>query len=141
MDKKVNYIKEGWFHQANSAGEQPYLIGSRCEHCGFTVFPKTSVCPSCMKDDAMHEIQLGSRGKLDSFTVAMQGPPGFDTTYIQAFVTLPDGIRIFTTVEGCKPEPDALKLGQEMELVIGKIKVDEKGNDVTGWKFRPVSNP
>ena len=38
------------------------------------------------------------------------------------------------------PEPEALKLGQEVELVVGKIKEDEKGNDIIGWKFRPVVN-
>jgi uncharacterized OB-fold protein len=102
-------IKEGWFHIPESDDDQPYLIGSKCENCGFTTFPK-----------------------------AMQGPPGFTTPYIQAFVNLDEGVRIFTLIEGCKPEDDALQLGQEMELVIGKIKEDEQGNDIIGWKFKPV---
>ncbi len=138
--KKVIPIKEGWFHIPESADDQPYLIGSKCENCGFTTFPKAAACLSCMRDDTMREIHLGPKGKLDTFTIAMQGPPGFTTPYIQAFVTLPEGVRVFTMIEGCKPEYDALQIGQGMELVIGKIKEDEHGNDIIGWKFKPVVN-
>ena len=88
----------------------------------------------------MHEIRLSPRGKLDTFTIAMQGPPGFATPYIQAFVTLTEGVRVFSMIEGCQSEQDALHLGQEVELVIGKIKEDEHGNDIIGWKFKPVDN-
>jgi uncharacterized OB-fold protein len=138
MEKKVVPIKEGWFHAPESYEDKPYLIGSRCDSCGYITFPKAHVCQSCMKDNTMQEIRLGPGASLDTFTVAMQGPPGFTTPYIQAFVNLDEGVRIFTMIEGCKPEPDALKIGQRLELVIGKIKEDEQGNDVIGWKFKPV---
>ncbi|MFH1382238.1 MAG: OB-fold domain-containing protein [Chloroflexota bacterium] len=137
-EKRVTLIKEGWFHIPESANDRPYLIGSKCEECGLTTFPKAAICPNCMKDDTMSEIHLSTRGKLESFTVSMQGPPGFTTPYIQAFVVLPEKVRLFTLIEGCQPEPDALQIGQEMELVIGKIKFDEHGNDIIGWKFKPV---
>jgi uncharacterized OB-fold protein len=139
-EKKVIPIKVGWFHIPTSPEDKPYLIGSRCEHCGFISFPKTTICRSCMRDDTMREVHIGRKGKLDTFTISMQGPPGFATPYIQAFVTLEEGIRVFTIIEGCEPEPDAMELGQELELVIGKIKTDEHGNDVIGWKFRPVNS-
>jgi uncharacterized protein len=140
MEKKIIPIKQGWFHIPESPDEQPYLIGSKCGNCGFTTFPKVSICHSCMRDDTMKEIHLGPGGKVDTFTVAMQGPPGFSTPYIQAFVTLDEGVRIFTMLEGFKPEPDAIKIGQKVNLVIGKIKVDEQGNDVIGWKFAPADS-
>ena len=69
--KKAIPIKEGWFHIAETDDDQPYLIGSRCENCGFTTFPKAAACLSCMRDDTMREIHLGPKGKLDTFTVAM----------------------------------------------------------------------
>jgi uncharacterized OB-fold protein len=139
IEKRVIPIKEGWFHIPESATDKPYLIGSRCEKCGYIAFPKATICRSCMRDDTMREVHIGRKGKLDTFTISMQGPPGFAAPYIQAFVTLEEGIRIFTHIEGCKPEPDALKIGQELELVIGKIKTDAQGNDVIGWKFKPVN--
>jgi len=133
-------IKEGWFHIPTSKDDVPYLIGSRCSRCGYIAFPKATICRSCMGEDTMQEVHIGRKGKLDTFTPSMQGPPGFDAPYIQAFVTLEKGVRIFTHIEGCEPTPDALKIGQELELVVGKIKTDEHGNDVIGWKFRPVKN-
>ena len=138
-DKKAIPIKEGWFHVPESPEDKPYLVGSKCSHCGYIAFPKTVICRSCMHDNTMQEVHIGRKGKLDTFTVSMQGPPGFEAPYIQAFVTLEEGIRIFTHIEGCEMKPDALKIGQELELVIGKIKTDPQGNDVIGWKFRPVN--
>ena len=69
-----------------------------------------------------------------------QVPTGFDfdIPYIQATVRLPEGVTLFTLVEGVEARSDALKLDQEMEMIIGKIREDEEGNDVVSWKFRPV---
>ena len=132
-------IKEGWFHIPSSPEDQPYLVGSKCERCGYISFPKATICRSCMGENTLREIHIGRKGKLDTFTISMQGPPGFTAPYIQAFVTLEEGVRIFTHIEGCELKSDALKIEQELELVIGKIKTDPQGHDVIGWKFRPVT--
>jgi uncharacterized protein len=138
QEKRTVLIKEGWFHVPATTRDKPYLIGSRCGRCGFTTFPKVKSCRSCMGEDTMKDFPLSAEGKLDTFAVSMQGPPGFTTPYIQAYVTLPEGIRIFTMIDTDKPEAENLEIGDKMVLVIGKIKVDAKGNDVVGWKFKPV---
>lgn len=51
---------------------------------------------------------------------------------------LPEGTRIFTMITGTEIRDDALKRGQEMELVIDKLREDAQGNEIIGWKFRPV---
>jgi uncharacterized OB-fold protein len=139
-DKKPRIpIKEGWFYIPDAPGKEPYLIGSKCSQCGYTHFPKMVACPVCRKDGVMKEVPLSRKGKLDCFTVAHQGPPGFETPYIQAYVLLPEGIKIFTLIEGVKPLDNALKTGQEMELILSKVREDESGNEIISWKFRPAA--
>jgi len=137
-EKKRLPILPGVIYEATSPGEKSYLIGSKCTACGRTFFPKQSVCRVCMREDTMQETALSTRGKIDTFTVVHVAPMGFKAPYIQAFIDLPEGVRIFSLITGCDPSENALKTGAEVELVIDKITEDEKGNDLIGYKFRPV---
>lgn len=136
-EKKRFPVLPGIIHEATSSTEKSYLIGSRCTACGRTFFPKRTVCPVCMRE-TMEEKPLSTRGKIDTFTVVHVAPMGFKAPYIQAFVDLPEGPRIFSLITGCEPSENALKEGTEVDLVIDKIVEDEKGNDLIGYKFRPV---
>jgi uncharacterized OB-fold protein len=138
IEKKRLPVLPGIIHEATSSDDKSYLIGSRCRVCGRTFFPKLSVCRVCMVDDTLEETALSTKGKIDTFTVVYVAPVGFKTPYIQAFVDLPEGPRIFSLITGCEPSENALKTGTEVELVIDKITEDEKGNDLIGYKFRPV---
>jgi uncharacterized OB-fold protein len=131
-------LKEGLFHQPESGQEKPYLIGSRCSVCGYTSFPKKEVCLKCLRDDTMEEARFGPYAILDSFAIMQVAPPGFFPPYIQGYVKLNDGPKVFTLITGCEPKDDALQLGEPMELVIDKIKEDENGHEIIGWKFKPV---
>ena len=139
-DKKRLPILPGIIHEATSPGDKSYLIGSKCSACGRTFFPKQSVCRICMRDDTMEETALSSRAKIDTFTVVHVAPIGFKAPYIQAFVDLPEGPRIFSLITGCVSSESSLKTGTEVELVIDKITEDENGNDLIGYKFCPASN-
>jgi uncharacterized OB-fold protein len=91
-----------------------------------------------MSEDTMREMALSTRGRIDTFTVVHVAPRGFKAPYIQAFVDLPEGPRIFSLITGCEPSEEVLKTGTEVELVIEKITEDEEGNDLIGYKFRPI---
>ncbi len=131
-------IKEGLFLPAESSPNgKPYLIGSRCKVCGYTSFPQKEVCVRCLRDDTMELAHFGPHAILDSFAVMQVAPPGFTPPYMQGYVILRDGPKIFTLITGCEPREDALTVGDKMELVIEKIKEDENGEDIIGWKFRP----
>ena len=86
----------------------------------------------------MKGIPLSRRGKLDTFAVVQQAPAGFTAPYTMAYVKLPEGVKIFTQIADCEPKNSALKIGQEMEMFIDKIREDEQGNEVIAWKFRPA---
>ena len=96
------------------------------------------VCPACMLDDTMREIPLSRIGKINSFTVAHVAPPGFKAPYLIAYVDLPEVSRVFGLVTGCEPSEESLQIGMEVEVVVDKIREDEKGNDLIGYKFSPV---
>lgn len=131
-------IKEGLIRFPQQPSEQPHLIGSRCRQCGYVAFPKKEICPACVKEGLMEEIALSRRGKLNTFTLTMVAPPGFQAPYIQGYVDLPEGCTIFTLITGCEPREDALQIGQEVELVVEPVRVDEEGNQLIGYKFKPV---
>lgn len=132
-------IKEGLFYEPISPLEKPYLIGGQCSLCGYISFPKRPVCPICIKEGTMTEISLGTRGKINTFTISYVAPVGFKAPYIQAYVDLPEGPRVFSIITGCKPSGEELTIGSEVELVIDKICEDEEGNEIIGYKFRPIS--
>ncbi len=114
-----------------------YLIGSKCRTCGRVFFPRCVACLVCMTE-TVEEIPLSRRGTIDTFTVVHVAPIGFKPPYIQAFVDLPEGPRIFSLITGCDPLKNDLKEGAPVEIVIEKVREDEKGNDLIGYKFRPI---
>jgi uncharacterized OB-fold protein len=86
----------------------------------------------------MEETKLNSRGKIDTFSVLHVSAPDFEAPYILAYVILPEGVRLLSLITGCEPSEDSLEIGSEVELVIEKIREDEQGNEVRGYKFQPV---
>ena len=137
-EKKQVLLREGLFHLPASPNERPYLIGSKCRVCGNVFFPKRVVCPACISEDTLEEISLSTRGRINSFAVVEVAPPGFTVPYTQALVDLPEGLTIFSPIAGGASEAKALELGAEVELIIAPISVDEDGNEVIGYKFRPL---
>jgi uncharacterized OB-fold protein len=133
-------IKKGLIRIPESPGEKPYLIGGRCSTCGYTCFPKKEVCVRCRRNDTMEEIKLGPYAILETFAVMQVGPPGFPPPYIMGYVRTKEGAVVFTLITGCEARDDALELGEEMELIIDKIREDPEGNYLIGWKFRPTGN-
>jgi uncharacterized OB-fold protein len=134
--KKKVPIREGLFHFSPSGQGPSYLIGSQCEKCGQTFFPMKIQCPKCSAKE-MKETPLSSRGKLYTYTVIYQPPPGYvgKTPYAVGKVELPEGERILAPL--VEVEPPQLRVGMEMELVIGKVFEDPEGGEVVTYQFRP----
>lgn len=120
-------------------GGKPYLIGSICRYCGYVAFPKKRICPICLKKDSMEETALSRKGKIDTFSVLHVAAPGFEVPYVVAYTILPEGPKVFSMIDDGEPTEQSLKIGQEVELVLGKIRDDEQGNEVVSYKFRPIN--
>lgn len=118
-----------------------HLLGSKCAECGEVTFPASSFCPQCCRETTQ-KIALSRRGYLYSFTVQrfkppppFKGPEPFEP-YGVGMIELPEGLRVTSVLE--ESDPDKLKVGMEMELVITKFFEDEAGRDVVAYKFKPI---
>ena len=87
----------------------------------------------------MKPIPLSGKGKIDSFSISHVAPPGIKAPYIQSWVKLAEGPRIFSIITGCEPSEKALRIGMDVEFTVGKLAEDEEGNDWIGYQFRPVA--
>lgn len=139
-EKKQIPIVEGYFTWPSG---EPHLIGSRCKSCGHYFFPKSFMCrnPNC-KEREVEDALFSRTGKLASFTVVHYPPPppfvpaDPFVPFAVGEVEFPEGVQIVGMMTGCNPEE--LKLGIEVETVVEKYHEDKNGNEVVGWKFRPV---
>lgn len=134
---------EGWY---SLDPEQPHLIGAQCKHCGSYYFPKQlSYCknPGCDSTE-FEDVPLSRRGKIWSYTNACYQPP---EPYVAAEPYTPFSIAaveldkeqmivLGQVVAGI--QPDDLKVGQEVELVLDTLHDSEEGEKVI-WKWRPVA--
>jgi len=113
------------------------LEGSRCRACGDTFYPPRTICLSCYHE-GLDRVALSGHGTLYTFTIARMALPGsfVQAPYVIAQVQLPDGVIIPTVLEDVDPE--TVKIGLELELVIERAMSDKEGNDVMAFKFRPA---
>ena len=120
-------------------GDSPALLGSRCPQCGEHFYPPRYVCLNCYHE-GLEEVALSTRGELYSFTIARVALPGTLMTppYVIAQVRLLEGVQIATVLTDVDPE--AVRIGMPLELVVEKASVDSEGNDVMTFKFRPAKD-
>ncbi len=84
----------------------------------------------------MEPVRLGQRGTLYSATVCQVAPEGWRAPYLQAYVELPERIRVFTLISSeIDPRADALERGTPMELVVEPV---QPGAEAVTYKYRPA---
>jgi uncharacterized protein len=137
VKKQIN-VAEGLFTIPINVDQKPSLIGSQCLICKEVVFPAKTHCPACCSKQ-IEQVYINPRGKLYSFTVVYQaGPIGYKgpVPYGVVKVEMSEGLRI----SGYCTENNVAKLkpGMDMELIIDKLFDDENGNEIIGYKFKPV---
>lgn len=132
-------VAEGIF---TSSSDEPRLIGGRCAACGIVTFPIQQSCPRCASTD-MAEHLLPPRGRLWAWTTQEFPPPSPPyagptgeafVPYGVGYVELGGEVRVETRLTQTKD----LKTGMEMELVLVPFRVDDDGNEVVTFAFRPV---
>jgi uncharacterized OB-fold protein len=134
-------IHEGLF---TWPAERPELLGSRCRACGELAFPAQASCPACT-GDATDRIPLSRSGTLWTWTIQRFPPPSPPFTgdrerfvpFGVGYVELPEGIRIEARLT--ENDPDALRIGMPMELVVEPFDVDADGNERMSFAFRPAA--
>lgn len=119
------------------------LVGTKCTGCGTHYFPKSLSCrnPACGAK-AVEEVELGSRGRLYSYTVQAYRPPALFRMddwgpYAIGLVELPEGLRVLAMLTGC--ELDQIRIDMPLQLVIEPLYRDDEGRDVATYKFAPTA--
>ena len=135
LPKKTLYIEKEWFTHDRDG---PALIASKCEACDTVFFPKKKVCPECF-DGKLYDIALSKKGKLHTYSLSVMGSAGLPKPYVMGFIDLPEGIKLYSLIVDCEPWEEVLKIGMDMELIIGKIKTDKNGKNIMGYMFRPAT--
>ena len=136
--KRQIQAREGLFDWSDDG---PYLLGSRCRDCGEVVFPTNPFCPKCC-EETMDVIKLSRRGMLYSFTVQRYKPPppyrgpNPFVPYGVGMVELPEGVRVTSVLE--ESNPDRLKVGMPMEVVVKVRYESDNGDEVLGYGFKVV---
>jgi enoyl-CoA hydratase len=132
-------IKPGLFTLPTSSGELPQLIGTKCKSCHEIFFPpmRETCCPNCHETD-MEELLLSKNGTVISYTIVHMPPKEWQgpVPYAVALIELSDGATFYSALTDCKPEE--VNVGMEVELAIEKLRTDDDGNDVVGYKFSPI---
>jgi uncharacterized OB-fold protein len=132
MEKLIN---ENFFRKR---GRDLIVIGSKCRSCKKVYFPKKRLCTVCYELDNMDEVELSKKGRLVTYTVSYMPSVGINPPYAFGYVDLPEGVRLFTLLTKCEPFEEKLKVDMDVEMIIERMTVDEYGNDIITYKFKPV---
>ena len=133
-------VAEGLFAETEDG---PRLLGSRCRSCNTPYFPKSAAChsPSC-NESKMEDARFGPKGTLWSYSVQYSPPPPpvkYDEPYVPsalALIDMPEGLRVLARVS--TDDPEQVRVGADVELVLEKLYTSPEGDDVITWKFRQV---
>lgn len=134
-------IAEGLFTWPDA---EPRLIGSRCDDCGRVTFPRQASCPACCSTTVRKHL-LARQGTLWTYTVQgflpktpYAGPETPETfvPYGVGYVELPGEVRVEARLT--ENDPDKLKIGMPMELVIVPFNTTATGDRLMTFAFRPI---
>ena len=117
--------------------EKPYLVAAQCDGCNEIMFPYQDTCPNCGKR-GLRMINLSRRGRIVVSTIVRYPPQLYNGSvpYVVAKVELPEGITVPSIVRGWqKDEPPPYGLEVEVDLEV--FGVDEQGNEILSYIFKP----
>jgi uncharacterized OB-fold protein len=124
--------------------DEPQLISSKCPQCAAVTFPQQSTCPRCGSREMARHL-LPRRGTLWTFTTQEFLPkePYASGETVETFapygvgmVQLGDEVRVESRLT--EADPDVLRIGMEVELVVVPFRVDDDGTEIMTYAFRPT---
>ena len=90
------------------------LMAVRCVRCKHIMVPPRQICPNC-RSSRVEWVQLGTRGKLVTYTVVHVSPPQFKhmTPYAVGIVEMEEGVKLPSIIRTSRLE--SLKIGMNLE--------------------------
>ncbi len=128
-------------HLFDWPSEAPRLIGGRHRETGEIVFPAPD------DPETWERIPLGTQGTLWTYTVQRFAPkaPPYHTEetpesfrpYAVGYIELPGEVRVEARLTDVDIEN--IRIGAPYELVFQPLYVNEAGDEVIAWFFRPAA--
>jgi hypothetical protein len=84
----------------------------------------------------LETVRFSTEGTVYTFTIVRQSTKQFEVPYALGYVDFPEGVRIMGQLSGV--EFDDIKVGMGMELSLEPFGTDDEGNQLTGYRFRPL---
>lgn len=128
-------LQEGLYAIVDGA---PCLLANRCDACERVFFPRRQYCGRC-SSPALRDLPLSARGALNAWSFIDRKPKiaVIDPPYVQAEVAMPEGVNVFTVLDGC--ELSELRAGMPVEMYVAEVPAPGgEGGRVSAYKFRPV---
>lgn len=135
-------VAEGLFTWPPDESTPLRLIGSECTACGLVSFPAASDCVRCASTESKERL-LAERGTLWTYTTQdfrppsppYDGPEAFEP-YAVGYIELPGELLVEARLT--EPDPDKLRIGQDMRLTLVPYRVQEDGTEVMTFAFAPA---
>ncbi len=130
-------IRERLLSTPLSPLEDVRLLGSKCKSCGEVGLGEVSSCQNCAGEDLV-VIPLSQKGKLWTFTIIRNRPPGDFKGKVpmgEGLVELPEGIRVKSPLGG---DIENLKIGMDLKFEAYPLYQNENGDEVIAFRFDPV---
>ncbi|MFW0858633.1 MAG: Zn-ribbon domain-containing OB-fold protein [Dehalococcoidia bacterium] len=121
----VSFTSEAKVADFVSYLEQGKVMASSCKKCGRVYFPPRVDCSNCLTSDVKW-FEIGSKGKLLTYTRVNYGPAGFedDAPYVLAVADFEGGVRVFGRLSREINEND-IKVGMALKPIVANLP-DEK---------------
>lgn len=136
LSDEVVLIQEDLFEPPATPSDKPRLFGGKCKSCGEILFPWMQSCPKCGGE--VEKIELSSKGKLYSYTIARIATPLFSPPYVIGVVKLPEGLKILSRIDIDETDYKKLEMDMDLELTVGEVGLNTKGQRVLSYMFKPL---
>ena len=136
-DRKRIPIRERLLSTPLSPLKDVRLLGSKCKDCGEVGLGEVSSCQNCAGEN-LEVIPLGQSGKLWTYTVIRNRPPGDFKGKVpmgEGLVELPEGIRVKSPLGG---DVEKLEIGMDLKFTAYPLYENESGDEVIAFKFDPA---
>jgi uncharacterized OB-fold protein len=130
-------IEAGFFTIPDDRSEPPRLLGSRCQACAETFFPRRLVCAKCLHVGT-DDVQLGPTGRLWTWTYVRVPLFAKRNAKVSAYgvgqIDLPEGPRVQAPLAGKQAE---FAVGRQVRGELNVLRSDG-AQDIVIVRFRPV---
>ncbi len=101
--------------------EQGKVTATRCKQCDRAYFPPRVDCSNCLTSD-VEWFEIGSKGKLLTYTKVNYGPAGFEAEapYVLAVADFAGGVRVFGRLSREIGAGD-IKIGMDLTPIVTNL--------------------